>query len=235
MQAAQPGQFSGRTLDEQVAAFDEWFAEELRIEIEEQADPEKEENSFLWLLILAAFGKGLFRGRAEAARAGYPVTRYTSTPLPRQIMANPGVSERVFYILSRSFEDLKGVNTAMRSELRRILAQAITEGVDTKTMARRITAIIDSIGIRRSTLIARTETIAAHHMANIAEYRAAGVIGVRLLAEWVTAGDARVCPKCQELARMDNGMGPGIYTLDMIEFMIPAHPGCRCVALPTSV
>jgi SPP1 gp7 family putative phage head morphogenesis protein len=138
-------------------------------------------------------------------------------------------------ILDRSFNDLKGINDTMRASLRRILAESLTEGVAPREMARRITAEIDAIGIRRAMLIARTEVIAAHHLANISEYRQAGILGIRLQAEWLTAGDKRVCSICRALAVKDSGLGPGIYTLDQIEFMIPAHPACRCMAIPVDV
>jgi hypothetical protein len=78
-------------------------------------------------------------------------------------------------------------------------------------------------------MIARTETIRAHHLANIQEYRNWAVAGVIVQAEWVTAGDNRVCLKCGEMAKA------GPYTLDQIETMIPAHPMCRCIALPKPI
>jgi len=52
------------------------------------------------------------------------------------------------------------------------------------------------------------------------------VEGVRIQAEFVTVGDDRVCPDCLDLA------SGGPYTLKEIEGMIPAHPMCRCIALP---
>jgi len=52
------------------------------------------------------------------------------------------------------------------------------------------------------------------------------VEGVRIQAEFVTVGDDRVCPDCLDLA------SGGPYTLEEIEGMIPAHPMCRCIALP---
>ena len=41
----------------------------------------------------------------------------------------------------------------------------------------------------------------------------------------MTAGDDRVCEKCAALEGR-------IFTLDEIEFLIPLHPNCRCLALP---
>jgi DNA topoisomerase-1 len=44
-------------------------------------------------------------------------------------------------------------------------------------------------------------------------------------AEWMTAEDDRVCPKCSRLEGH-------VFTLDVIERLIPRHPNCRCVAIP---
>jgi SPP1 gp7 family putative phage head morphogenesis protein len=62
-------------------------------------------------------------------------------------------------------------------------------------------------------------------MATIQEYRNWRLAGVTVQAEWLTAGDDRVCERCASLQGR-------IFTLDEIEGMIPVHPGCRCIALP---
>jgi SPP1 gp7 family putative phage head morphogenesis protein len=90
--------------------------------------------------------------------------------------------------------------------------------------------IVDSLGRRipsrrRAEILARTETIRAHHAANMGEYRAAGALGITVLAEHLTAGDDRVCPQCAPLQGKR-------YELDEAEYMIPVHPQCRCVAIP---
>ena len=74
-------------------------------------------------------------------------------------------------------------------------------------------------------MLARTEVIRAHHIATIQEYRNWAIEGVIVKAEWMTAGDDRVCPKCEALQGK-------IFTLDEIELLIPLHPNCRCIALP---
>jgi SPP1 gp7 family putative phage head morphogenesis protein len=74
-------------------------------------------------------------------------------------------------------------------------------------------------------MLARTEVIRAFHLAAIQEYRNWGLADVYVQAEWQTAEDGRVCPKCAELQGK-------IFTLDEIEPLIPLHPYCRCIALP---
>lgn len=47
-------------------------------------------------------------------------------------------------------------------------------------------------------------------------------------AQFTTAGDARVCARCDGLATNDQGNGPGVYTIAQARGMIPVHPRCRC-------
>jgi SPP1 gp7 family putative phage head morphogenesis protein len=90
--------------------------------------------------------------------------------------------------------------------------------------------ITDTLGrfipaARRAEILARTEIIRAHHLGTIQEYRNQGLLNIVVKAEWKTAGDDRVCTKCASLEGK-------VFTLDEIEPMIPAHPNCRCIALP---
>ena len=50
------------------------------------------------------------------------------------------------------------------------------------------------------------------------EYRNAGLSGVTVMAEWMTAG-VGVCPECAALEGK-------VFSLDTIEGMIPLHPNC---------
>ena len=92
-------------------------------------------------------------------------------------------------------------------------------------------SLVDRLGRRvssktRAQLIARTEVIRAHHLGNVQEMRNFEIPGVVIKAELATAGDHRVCPECLALEGK-------VYSLDEIEGLIPVHPLCRCVALPT--
>jgi SPP1 gp7 family putative phage head morphogenesis protein len=98
-------------------------------------------------------------------------------------------------------------------------------GSNPKKIARLIADRVEKIGLHRATLIARTETIRAHHLASIRRYRELGITGVKVTAEWVTYGDSNVCELCSPLEGK-------IFTLDEVEFMIPVHPQCRCATLP---
>lgn len=239
-EAARPNQFANMPFDQQVDAFEEWFqAEEARILEEYQYGQmqQGEENRHSWLypFLLLGFLKGLRRAKTEMAKAGYAVQPYPQNIAPAAMLQPAAVRQRLSYIHKRSFLGLKNIISATDSALRRIIGQALLEGVHPREAARRIVNTIDTIGRKRAILLARTEMIAAHHSAMMAMYREAGLLEIRLQAEWLTAGDGRVCPLCHERAQRDNGMGPGIYTLDQVESMIPVHPNCRCIALPRDI
>ena len=69
--------------------------------------------------------------------------------------------------------------------------------------------------------------IATHAEAGLNSYEEAGVEGVDVEAEWLTAADA--CPLCVEAA------DKGTYTLGEARGLIPLHPNCRCSWAPKVV
>lgn len=68
-------------------------------------------------------------------------------------------------------------------------------------------------------------TISAHAEASLNAYEEAGVQGVQTEAEWLTAGDSRVCPDCR---RMEGR----VFEISKARGMIPLHPQCRCSFIP---
>jgi SPP1 gp7 family putative phage head morphogenesis protein len=138
-------------------------------------------------------------------------------------------ADRVGVLFSRVYSDLKGVTEAMDLAIARILSESIILGKPAREIASLMVNKVKTIGKHRATLIARTETIRAHHLASIQEYRNAGVVGVKVEAEWHTARDGRVCELC---APLDYSVSGKVWSLDEIEDKIPVHPQCRCAALP---
>jgi SPP1 gp7 family putative phage head morphogenesis protein len=197
------------------------------------------EQAWTDVYIHSAYARGIMRGRTELSRAGYDVT-----PMGQigggisALMNQPFHADRVGLLYTRTFEDLKSVTRIMNSAIRRTISDGLTiglsrgmaEGKNPRQIARElykdVQHHVDKIGVTRARMIARTEIIRAHHLATVAEYRRADAeMGVRVQAEWLTAGDERVCEFCVELQGK-------IYTLNEIEGMIPAHPQCRCCAIP---
>jgi len=143
--------------------------------------------------------------------------------------------DRIGLLYGRTFSGLKGITAAMDTQISRVLAQGMADGDGPRLLARKLIATINGTGMgelaitdtlgrfipaaRRAEMLARTEIIRAHHNATIQEYRNWAVEGVKVKAEFVTAGDDRVCDRCAALERE-------VFTLDRIEGMIPLHPNC---------
>ena len=194
--------------------------------------------------ILDSYKRGLLRARYEMKKKGARISDLTDVDPFNQFSAGFGMPlhlDRLGLLYTRAFSELKGVTAQMDQQISRILAQGIADGDNPRLLARKLVATIDGAGAgelgitdslgryipaaRRAEIIARTEIIRAHHQAMVQEYMNWGVEGVTILAEWKTAGDHRVCERCE--AREGE-----TFTLEVAMNMIPLHPQCRCLALP---
>lgn len=224
------GQFDFPRSDEKVNAFMEWLRKEqqaggIEIVMPEVARVGAVDARWANVYIDTAYQQGIRRGRAELKRQGIDTLDNTD---PTQALAgfnNPVHADRVGLIYSRVYSDLNGITAEMDKQISRILAQGIADGLNPREMARQIADRVDKIGITRARTLARTEIVRAHHQANIQEFKSAGIEEVEVVAEWVTAGDDRVCPICEPM----NGK---IFTIDAAGGMLPKHPNCRCVVTP---
>jgi SPP1 gp7 family putative phage head morphogenesis protein len=128
-------------------------------------------------------------------------------------------------LYTRVYEELKGITSAMSQQIARILSDGIIAGENPNRLARAINKAIDDIGIRRARLLARTEIIRAHAEGTLNNFELARLENVELQAEFLTAGDDRVCPICSALSGK-------IYSIKEARGIIPVHPNCRCTWLP---
>lgn len=195
------------------------------------------------LYIESAYTQGVRRAITEMRRSGYSMAPMSAQQAVQAVWLSPIHTDRVGVLFTRVFTDLQGITNDMSSQIARILAQGMIDGKNPRELASAIASVILTGGkteyakkivgnsksaLYRGELIARTEIIRAHHLGMIQEYRNFGVAGVRVLAEWKTAGDDRVCTECASLEGK-------VFTLDEIEPLIPLHPLCRCIALPTVI
>jgi SPP1 gp7 family putative phage head morphogenesis protein len=245
MNPAAKDSFDYARSDKKVTAFMEWLDQQVKagiITVQDMAQIGTGVEA-VWTnkYIFDSYRRGVARARYEMIQAGMKIPTIEETGGIMASMSLPFHIDRVGLMFTRTFSDLKGVTDAMESIMSRILAQGMADGDGPILLARKLVAAIngekigelgltDSLGRyispkRRAEMIARTETIRAHHLATIQEYRNWGLFDIIVKGEWHTAGDDRVCSKCDAL----NGQ---IFTLDEIEPMIPLHPMCRCMALP---
>lgn len=136
-------------------------------------------------------------------------------------------ADRVQMLEQRTYSHLSGISADMSAALSSTLAEGMSAGTGAYQLSRQLAEAVD-IGLVRAERIARTEIIGAHAEASLNAYDAAGVGEVGVLAEFVTAQDDQVCPKCAEFASRHGG----VYSLEEARGLIPVHPNCRCAWLP---
>lgn len=116
-----------------------------------------------------------------------------------------------------------------RDLVRDTVAEAIEQGWSADQLASELEA---SAGFDsdRAQMISRTELLAANNQGNLAGYKQARDSGVRVMKEWITAGDDLVSEECE--ANEDQGPIELDDAFDSGDDSPPAHPNCRCAVTP---
>ena len=216
-------QYTFKRSDEKHAEFMQWINEQISEGLLEVtvARPTFSRRPWTDVYIYSAYRRGVDRARAELIKAGHEVPPYTiGAAFDRPIHA-----ERANLLFTRVFSDLEGITDAMSSQISRVLADGMVRGIGPREMASELKKEIEKMTRTRAEMLARTEVVRAHHLANIAEYREAGLDDLVVIAEFVATPDSRVCSICASLAGKR-------YTLDEAEGVIPVHPRCRCAMVP---
>lgn len=210
--------WSGPNAAAKQKAFSQWLGTALAQMLEEDATT-GQVPAWLKSFVKAAYSKGIqtATGLIEKSR---PEIRQAIT----QIIGTPFHRERLEGIFERNFTELKGLTAAMNTKIQRALADGLTAGDNPKAMAARI-AEETGISKSRARTIARTETIRTNAEAQLNTFERFGIRDVELDAEWITAGDDRVCPECEPREGK-------VFSIDEARGMIPLHPNCRCGWIP---
>ena len=190
--------------------------------------------------ISMAYKRGVQRAREKMIKAGMNIPSIDASGGIGYAMS-PIHIQRAGLLYIRTYSELKGITSQMEQIIARILTQGMIDGENPLKLARRLVSAINGAGIgdlgmydkfgrfipakRRAEMMARTEIIRAHHLGAIQEYRNFGVLGVHVVAELRTAGDAKVCVECSSLEGRQ-------FSLDEAEGIIPVHPNCRCCTIP---
>ncbi len=234
-----PRQFAFSTTPAKVSAFMDWVEEMGNAEILEIVTRSGGRAALneRWtdVYIRRAYQRGIDRGRAELKKIGYEMADAPISGLFQQ----PIHADRLGMLYTRTFDELRGITQTMDTQISRVLSQGLAQGDNPKVIARELNRTVSGgqglppiqtrggtamSPLQRAKTMARTEVIRAHNMANVAEYRAVGLERGQIRAEFSSAGYG-VCPICAQYEGM-------IMKLADIEWLIPVHPNCRCVALP---
>lgn len=232
----QTPRYTFTTREARIREFNRWLAEQIRRGIITVSDFDQigtaYHSSWTNKYITDTYKRGILRGNSELRKAGYKVPPIYDV---MGAMSIPLHIETLGLLYIRVFSELKGITAAMEQIIARVLVQGLADGDSKVVIARKLYAAINGSGAgdlglfdklgrfipakRRAEILARTELVRAHHLANIQEYKRWGVLGVTVMAEFHTAGDERVCPIC-------SSMDGVYYTLEEAEGLIPVHPQC---------
>jgi SPP1 gp7 family putative phage head morphogenesis protein len=169
-----------------------------------------------------AYNKGLAQANAHLSNLGILPTDQAVIGIGFNL---PIDVEALNLLYTRQFELLKGITTAMSSDISRVLTQGFAEGIGPREIGKRITKSVDKIGIIRGRMIARTEVINVYNQAALNRYETFQIPQVTAMVEFSHSGDDRVCQRCLDLEGKK-------YTIPQARGVIPIHPNCRCTWLP---
>lgn len=214
-----------------VPAFMAWLREQLDQGVLEVATAEsvRDGGHYTGRYIRAAAERGFDDAGRRLVRAGVDVEGLDAT-LDEALDATfdlPVAQRQLRELYTRTYRDLQGITRDVEDAIREELTQGLVEGVTPREMARRLNNRVDAIGITRAERLARTEVIRSYNEEALTRYANAGVETVTAEVEFLTAGDADVCPLCRSLGGQE-------YSIADAQGVIPGetHPQCRCTWIP---
>lgn len=231
--------FAFRHSAEKVNGFMKWLQEQVDDGILQVSDIENigQEDLGAWTnrYIKDSYKRGVARAQAQMRAAG----KVIPAGMPAGFYP-PLHIDRLGLLYTRAYTELKGITDDMGKMISKVLAKGLAEGLGPREIAKRLNQVISGAGGDlgltdvlgrfvpaevRADMLARTEIIRAHAEAQLQEFENWGVQGVNIKAEFITAGDHRVCPICERYNKTT-------FTLAEARGLIPLHPRCRCVWIP---
>lgn len=162
---------------------------------------------------------------AKASSSPIPVNPSPMAPFYSQVFGGPIEQIRVQLLYTRAFDLLKGVTDQMAANMSRVLADGLANGLGAREVARNLVKEVTDLGKKRALVIARTELIHSYAEGQLDTFEKLGIEEVGAEIEWKTAGDLKVCPKCQLLEGKR-------FKISEARGRIPLHPNCRCAWIP---
>jgi phage putative head morphogenesis protein, SPP1 gp7 family len=189
-----------------------------------------------------AYGQGYLQARSRLRQAGVSVGE---KPELSTVFNQPIATQTVSRYFQRVYEDLNDLTADVQTTASSVLTTALTQGVNPREAADRLTGAVREIEQTRANTLARTRTIDVYTDASLDRYREAGVEAVAH-GEFSDSDDSRVCPICESLdgdripinqiERQTFEFTPGPDEPDSLAGVYgkkpPIHPNGRCVILP---
>lgn len=222
-------EFAFRTDAGKLEAFNSWFLAQVNARVLFPDVSARADQPWTTEYVESAYRRGLLNAylgsRSTKVLKTAVLGTLTQAEFLRRAFAAPEARSKIQLLATRSLESLKGVTSAMASKMNFILAQGILDGRGPEAISREMVKEIAALTQNRAMMIARTEIIHAHAEGQLDAFEKLGVLQLGVKAEWVTAGDDRVCPQCLPLEGQ-------IFTVEEARGKIPLHPNCRCSWTP---
>lgn len=198
--------------------FMSWYKEAVKADIA----PNSEED-WIYPYMLLAYDKGAQNAYValngdESLDVAFPI--YYGSPIVQETRKNT-----VATLLSRTNWGLYAITTAIGGILLDQFGRALLSKMDLKELAKQMDETVKAQQIKRANALVESEIVRIHAEAQLDTFQANGVKDLRLLVEWTTAGDNKVCPLCEARAGT-------VYTIEKARGLIPYHPNCRCSWTP---
>lgn len=220
------GRFSFLTKDEKLRAFNQWLQQQIDADILESS---RSTRPWLAKYIESAYKKGLarayFDSKEPLLKEKLDFYQGTREQFLQDLFNTAERTSKVRLVYTRAYEELKGVSSTMAQQMSRVMADGLAHGKGPYDIARTLNRTIAEIDRKRARLIARTEVIHAHAEGQLDGFEDLGVEEVGIEAEWATAGDELVCPRCE-------AMEGKVFKVSEARGLIPLHPNCRCAWIP---
>lgn len=214
------------TLDKKLIAFNRWLQKQINdkvLTVDAVGRP--------WdaKYIESAYRKGSVRAYLDAhpelGLENPDFYRGTKEQFLRSSFARPERTDKMRLLYTRSYEELKGVTSAMAQRLSRDLAQGMADGKSPLEIAKKLNSDISILTRTRARTIARTEIIHAHAEGQLDSFEELGVDELGVMAEWLVTKDDKLCDECSALSGV-------VLSVDEARGLLPRHPNCRCAWVP---
>lgn len=214
---------------DKLTEFNRWLKSRVDQGLLEVVGSENDAEPWTARFVRAGYAAGGDRGFSEVRKTGLDLGDFGAGQkkefLRTQLQGPVGI-DKVRFLATRSFEDLKGVTEQMSTQINRALADGIATGKAPAEIAVDINDRVDSIGLTRARAIARTEVIRAHAEGALDAMEALEVTEVGVAVEWTVADNP--CPLCAPLEGV-------VLKVSEARGMFPRHPNCRCTPIPANV
>lgn len=218
------GRFSGLSGAAQLVAFDGWIRERTEAVVFETF---ASNSSVDWLSqhITKAYQRGVGRAWSDVRRQPDGLLSGIDVGIKRQFVNDVAFGigrSRLEILQTRAFSELKAVADKAYARAASALADGLQRGLSARRITQEINEIIFKLEKVEVPRLVNTEVIRAHAEGQLDGYEHVGITQIEILAEWTTAGDDKVCSKCNPLEGI-------VLTIKQARGLIPRHFNCRCI------